>query len=129
MVSHQIFNITAERYNKSPQLSKNICLLSKFFILNILPYNINTVKMYKCVICEKIFDLQRAYAGHLKIHKKSKTCILYEENPKVCKECGGDISYGAYRHNHLVKFCSGSCRAKSCNKTRKLSQKGNIRDK
>ena len=85
--------------------------------------------MYQCKLCKKSFDIQRAFAGHLKIHKKSKLCIVYEENPIYCKECGGNISYKSYRHNHLVDFCSGSCRAKSCNKTRKLSQKVTIRDK
>jgi len=79
--------------------------------------------MYTCKICQKSFELQRAYAGHLKIHKKSPKQIAYEESPKLCKECGGIIPYKAHRSKHNIKFCSGSCRTSHYNKLRYKSPK------
>ena len=72
--------------------------------------------MYTCKICNKSFELQRAFAGHAKIHKKSKTCISYETNPKLCAECNEPISFSSYTNSHKIKFCSCSCRANNLNK-------------
>jgi hypothetical protein len=69
--------------------------------------------MYVCKVCNQEFKCLKQLGGHTSKHRKSKQQLIYEHNPKLCKECRQQISWKSYRfHKNTIKFCCVSCRAK-----------------
>jgi hypothetical protein len=69
--------------------------------------------MYVCKVCNQEFKCLKQLGGHTSKHRKSKQQLIYEENPKLCKECCQPISWKSYRfHKQTIEFCCVSCRAK-----------------
>jgi hypothetical protein len=69
--------------------------------------------MYVCKVCNQEFKCLKQLGGHTSKHRKSKQQLIYEENPKLCKECRQQISWKSYRfHKNTIEFCCVSCRAK-----------------
>jgi len=75
--------------------------------------------MYICGVCKKEFNCHKKLGGHTSSHRKTKKHIIYNSNPKICKECENPISWESYKENHKIIFCSCSCRAKNFHKNRK----------
>ena len=69
--------------------------------------------MYICKVCNEEFKCLKQLGGHTSKHRKSKQRLIYELDPKLCKECCQDISWKSFRfHKQTIEFCSVSCRAK-----------------
>lgn len=99
--------------------------------------------MYNCEECKREFKNSQALNSHKRSHREGsyKKGVIsrkinifnqkmieqkqYESNPKICPECGENISW--FKRNN--KFCSSSCRATYTNerrttKTYELSKEG-----
>ena len=69
--------------------------------------------MYVCKVCKNKFECLKQLGGHTSKHRKSKQQLIYEQNPKICKECCHSISWKTYKtRKKTIKFCSKTCRAK-----------------
>jgi hypothetical protein len=68
--------------------------------------------MYVCEVCKKEFDCHKKLGGHTSSHRKTKKHLIYESNPKLCKECYQPISWSSMKTKKTIEFCCVSCRAK-----------------
>jgi DNA-directed RNA polymerase subunit RPC12/RpoP len=68
--------------------------------------------MYICKVCNQEFACLKQLGGHTSKHRKSKQQLIYEDNPKLCKECDQQISWKSRPNRIESEFCCVSCRAK-----------------
>jgi hypothetical protein len=68
--------------------------------------------MYVCKVCNQEFKCLKQLGGHTSKHRKSKQQIIYEQNPKFCKECNHSIDWKSRPNRIESEFCCVSCRAK-----------------